>query len=126
MEQAGTNKRINIKMQYTHINKEHIFELGDNDEEFIKDIIDDIISSVPDSLEKITTAAKNESKEDIIFVAHKLKGTFRFAGINELGDIMERIEKTDLPYDDIRSLISDVTKSYAEAEDELQHLSNSL
>lgn len=113
-------------MQYTHINKEHIFELGDNDEEFIKDIIDDIISSVPDSLKKITTAAENESKEDIIFVAHKLKGTFRFAGINELGDIMERIEKTDLPYDDIRSLVGDVTKSYAEAESELQHLSNSL
>lgn len=113
-------------MQYTHINKEHIFELGDNDEEFIKDIIDDIISSVPDSLEKITTAAENESKEDIIFVAHKLKGTLRFAGINELGDIMERIEKTDLPYDDIRSLISDVTKSYAEAESELQHLSGEL
>lgn len=126
MEQADTNRGINIKMQYTHINKEHIFELGDNDEEFIKDIIDDIISSVPDSLEKITTAAENESKEDIIFVAHKLKGTFRFAGINELGDIMERIEKTDLPYDDIRSLISDVTKSYAEAESELQHLSGEL
>lgn len=113
-------------MQYRHINKDHIFELGDNDEEFIKDIIDDIISSVPDSLEKIITATKNENKEDIIFVAHKLKGTFRFAGINELGDIMERIEKTDLSYDEIRSLVNDVTKSYAEAESELQHLNGKL
>ena len=108
--------------QYKHINTEYLFELGDNDPDFIKDIVGDMLVAVPDSLQKIDIAISKSNNDAIVFLAHKLKGTFRFVGNNTLGDIMERIEKESLSMDEVGQLMQSVKDGYILSEKEFEDL----
>lgn len=88
---------------YEHLNLEYIYELADGDDSFIKEIIDTFLTTTPKNLIKLEEAVANRNAADIVFFAHKLKGTFNFIGSTQLSDTFTIIE----------SLSEDVNK-YAE------------
>lgn len=112
--------------QFKHINTQYLFELGDNDPDFVKDIVGDLLVAVPESIHNIEAAISVSDNDAIVFLAHKLKGTFRFVGNNTLGDIMERIEKEALSMDEVSQLMQVVKEGYLLSEKEFKELLQSI
>lgn len=108
--------------KYSYINPECLYELGDGEDEFVKEIIGDVLKLVPESIDMLKQATESNNEKDIIFYAHKLKGTFRFIGCNELGDLMEQVEKQDLSTEENQALVNKMIEGYGKAEVEFNDL----
>lgn len=109
--------------RYEFIDTTYLNELSDNDEEFIKDIINDFLNIVPESLLELEKAVNNKSIKDINFYAHKLKGSFRFIGSNKIADILFEIEeaaKNESVYNYDEEIFK-IKNLYKKAEAELEH-----
>ncbi|WP_345077143.1 Hpt domain-containing protein [Nemorincola caseinilytica] len=79
--------------QYIYIDTEHINELTDGDTELIVQILTAAVNTLPDDLQKLTTAINTGNTEHTRFYAHKLKGSFYFIGGRRLGDAFATIER---------------------------------
>lgn len=112
--------------QFEHIDPQSLFDMGDNDPEFVTDIVQDVLEAVPKSIEELTTAAENDKQEDVIFLAHKLKGTLRFVGCMDVAALLERIEKDKPPMNEVLAMMEQVKQKYSLAEKEFEELLDSL
>jgi HPt (histidine-containing phosphotransfer) domain-containing protein len=92
VERRTSAKAMTGSNPYKHINLEYISELAGGDDEFIVEIITNYLDSVGPNTNLLYDAVVANDKETIKFLAHKLKGSFRFIGCEELGVIMEHIE----------------------------------
>lgn len=79
--------------EYKHINLEYINELADGEDDFLKEIVDTFLSTIPVNLEKLTLAINNNDRDGVLFYAHKLKGTFNFIGSTQLTHTFTLIEE---------------------------------
>lgn len=96
-------------MKYEYIDLQHLLELADNDPVFVREILGDALVIIPESLDSMKKAAEIEARNDIIFHAHKIKGTFRFIGCNIPADIAEYMEHNrNLPIDKVRLLVEEI------------------
>jgi HPt (histidine-containing phosphotransfer) domain-containing protein len=77
---------------YEYLNLEILNEQSDGEPEFLIDIINTFLETVPANLEKLKAAAGSENKEEVKFYAHKLKGSFSFIGCGQLGETLAGIE----------------------------------
>jgi HPt (histidine-containing phosphotransfer) domain-containing protein len=82
-----------IEGNYKHIDLGHIYEIAGDDDEFVIEIINNFLVATPKSFEKLITALQSNSADDILFIAHKLKGSFRFIGGFTMGNLMEELEE---------------------------------
>lgn len=106
---------------YTHIDPEQINNLGDDDPEFVRDIINDALELMPDSIELLESAIDKADSKEIAFQAHKLKGTFRFLGNKDIGNILEQIEKhPDSATEELALKMKEVKTGYHYMTQELQ------
>ncbi len=110
-------------------NLEYLRKISDNNHNFIVDMISSFIEQTPRDILKIRQAAEDKNWEEVANIAHKIKPSITFMGIDSLkgciSDIQElaRIEKTE----NLPQLIDEldmVTKSaFNELKRELQFLS---
>jgi len=108
-------------MKYNHIDLEYIFDLADGDKEFAVEIISSFLENTAPQLESLSAAIQQNDEKEIAFVTHKLKGTFRFIGCKQAGDMLEQIEKEPIkPDEGYKELISAIKANYLQIEEELK------
>lgn len=110
------------EQEYFHINPGYISELGDGDAEFMRDIVSEVLTTVPVTIEALARAIDANNEKEIVFWAHKLKGTFRFTGITALGNLLERMERDKLPGGQYIALLEEVKAEYMLCEREFREL----
>lgn len=110
--------------QYKHINLEYISELAGDDNEFIVEIITNYLDTVGPNTNLLYDAVVANDKETIKFLAHKLKGSFRFIGCEELGVIMEQIENSirQAETTDMLDAVNKIKDGYLNTETELKQV----
>jgi len=113
---------------YKHIDLEYIMELAGGEDEFVIEIIESYLETVGPNIRLLSEAVTDYDMDRITFLAHKLKGSFRFIGCTGPGDIMEQIENSNSRGDRMRikELMSLVEKEYAGTENELKQVLHEL
>lgn len=92
--------------KYKNINLEFIYEMADGEDEFVTEIITSYLTSIPLTIAKLQDATQAGNAEDITYLGHKLKGSFRFIGANELGDMAERMETNAQSNIDMENMVA--------------------
>lgn len=109
-------------MNYKHIDLQHLMELSGNDMDFVTDILGDALVIIPESLLAMNNAVDSDNRTDIIFHAHKIKGTFRFIGCHATAAIAEQIENDkELPIENVRLLIGEIGENWLQIADECRN-----
>ena len=111
--------------RYTYINIAYINELTDGDREFIAEIVSACLETLPENLQKLTSAVNTNNSDHIRFYAHKLKGSFSFIGSDHLGLSFATIEsysKDIVNYYLIPGLFWTAVAEVKKATDELKDL----
>jgi HPt (histidine-containing phosphotransfer) domain-containing protein len=65
-----------------HYNLAKVYALSDNDEEFVKQIIDLFVTEVPEDLEQIAEGIEKKDHQHAYAYAHKIKPTLDLLGMN--------------------------------------------
>ncbi len=109
---------------YKHIDLKYIMELADGEDEFVIEIIESYLETVGPDIRLLRDAVIANDMDRIAFLAHKLKGSFRFIGCTGPGDIMEQIENSNSGTNGmhIKELMNLVEKEYAGTENELKQV----
>ncbi|MES2558520.1 MAG: Hpt domain-containing protein [Bacteroidota bacterium] len=81
------------KHTYTHIDLSYLYEIADDDSDFVKEMITDYIQKVPEHFSELLMASKEQNFEQTHFIAHKIKSSFQFMGVTQLVDLASNIEQ---------------------------------
>jgi HPt (histidine-containing phosphotransfer) domain-containing protein len=81
--------------EYKHINLEYLYEIADNETDFVKEIINDYLSNVPAQFVELEKAVLTLDKESTRFMAHKMKSAFQFMGVQTLVELSQQMEKAE-------------------------------
>lgn len=110
---------------YQYIDPAYIFNMTEGDQGFVITVINTFLETVPARVQKLSEAVNTNNAEDIIFITHTLKGSFRFIGSTHLANIIEQIEQTyknKIEGVNIPGLLSEALEVYAKVELELKDL----
>lgn len=110
------------KGEYKYINLEFIYDMADGEEEFVVEIVNNCLEAVGPNLQKLSEAIQAEDKQTTQFLAHKLRGSFKFIGCNEAGETVGQIEdmmKRNEPVATTLPLILIIKEQYKEIEQEI-------
>lgn len=80
---------------YKHINLEYLYEIADNEIEFVKEIINDYLSNVPNQFVELEGAVATQDFEATKFIAHKMKSSFQFMGVQKLVELSQQMEMAE-------------------------------
>lgn len=80
---------------YKHINLEYLYEIADNEIDFVKEIINDYLTNVPTQFVELEKAVSTQDKESTKFIAHKMKSAFQFMGVQTLVELSQQMEKAE-------------------------------
>ena len=114
---------------YQYINLELIYDMADGEDEFVVEIINDYFSSTANSLDHLQKAIHSEDQSNILFFAHKLKGTLKFIGADAIAEIMARIEQHcngGFDSSKIANLFHQAAQQLSKVEAELNEVVNSI
>lgn len=81
------------KHTYTHIDLSYLYEIAEDDKDFITEMISDYIEKVPIQFAELKQAAEAQNFEQTHFIAHKIKSSFQFMGAKQLLELASNIEK---------------------------------
>lgn len=81
------------KQEYSHINLSYLYEIADDDVDFVKEMISDYIARVPEQFEELKRVFTARDYEQTRFLAHKIKSSFQFMGADTLVALAYNIEK---------------------------------
>ncbi len=70
----------------------YLYEISDNDREFVQDMIDTIVRNTPDSVTEIRAAQKNNNWEEVGRLVHKLKPSLLLLNIESLSTHIKSLE----------------------------------
>jgi HPt (histidine-containing phosphotransfer) domain-containing protein len=129
LDAQTTGKVMTDHKNYEYLNLDYIFELADGDTSFVKEIIDTFLTSTPINMSLLVQAVAQASATDIIFYAHKLKGSFNFIGSSQMSDTFTLIEAyaehTD-KHNEIEKLMAQIKATTACVYADLHHFSATL
>jgi HPt (histidine-containing phosphotransfer) domain-containing protein len=92
------------------------------EEDIAKQIMDSALQCVPQSVEALGNAIKENNQEDITLYAHRLKGTAKTIGADHLAEIAYVIESAGQP-NDLETAASAFEKVKSEVEKIVEFLS---
>lgn len=78
---------------YNHIDLGYLYEIADNEMDFVKEMINDYIAKIPIQFDELCAAAEAADFEKTRFISHKLKSSFQFMGAEQLITLAYAIEK---------------------------------
>lgn len=107
---------------FKHINLEAIQDIADGDEEFIREIIGNALTTVSESIRSLGRAIAESNTEQTIFYAHKLKGSFAFIGTEHLQQLAIEMEASPGDKQALEARLSEMSNVAAEAEAELRSI----
>ncbi|MES2780022.1 MAG: Hpt domain-containing protein [Bacteroidota bacterium] len=95
------------KQEYTHINLSYLYDIADNDIDFVKEMITDYIIKVPVQFTEMQTVFWERNFEQTHFIAHKIKSAFQFVGAQQLVELARNIERVS-ETQDIETITQDL------------------
>lgn len=111
---------------YRHINLEAIHDIADGDNEFVKEIVSNSFEAISESTQNLRQAIQASDSEQIVFFAHKLKGTFAFIGATKLERLALAMETDAANFRELENSLSEMTALFEETEVELRSVMNEL
>ena len=81
---------------YSTINMDYLDEVALGSKEFKIEIIDSFLSKTPESLEQMKTCLANSEYEQIGKIAHKLKTSFSFMGMEDMVSLSKLMQDMGL------------------------------
>jgi hypothetical protein len=63
-------------------------DIADNDSEFVKVLVQTFLEEVPEDLDQLSLAVKNNNKEAAYQVAHKMKPTIELFGLDYFEELL--------------------------------------
>jgi len=111
----GNNKGFEIDLSY-------LSDIAGGSEEFMIDMIDIFIEQTPLYFEQLEQAVNSSDWKSVGDVAHKIKPTLAFMGINEAKDIMAEIERKARTSDNV----SEIPAMFVEIQGKCAELYNTL
>lgn len=107
---------------YQFIDLNYLNDLALGSKEFIEDMISSFLKNTPESIVKMEGALVKSDWEQIGKIAHKLKTSFTFMGMEETVSKAKTLQDNGLNatnLEDIPHLIADIRLAYNNAEAEL-------
>ena len=83
---------MNVQKEYKYIDLEYLNEMADGEDAFTINIISVYLNQIPNDVTALDEAIAAGDDEQIVFYAHKLKGSFNFIGCVQLGVVFDEIE----------------------------------
>jgi HPt (histidine-containing phosphotransfer) domain-containing protein len=77
---------------YKHFSPIVVQDIAADDTELMTEVVKEFIKCIPKYLEELDTAVREQHFTNVKFVAHKLKGTARFIGAEELAVFLQEME----------------------------------
>lgn len=74
------------------INKEKLLEIMDDDEELMKECLDDFVNDYPGALYKIKSAIEGEQFQELEREAHAFKGSLTYLAAQDASDAAHKLE----------------------------------
>ncbi|QFU23147.1 transporter substrate-binding domain-containing protein [Shewanella sp. YLB-09] len=96
----------------THFNAEHLLELSGDDQDIATDILDVYLSGADEDLQQLEALVIGLEFHLLKDLAHRVKGSLRYLGALELGDISQCLELACVneDIDSVESLVSELVK----------------
>lgn len=110
---------------YEYVNLELILDLADGESDFFKELIKTYLRSLPQNIEKLQQAADANNLEDLVFFAHKLKGSINFIGTEKLNVIvgtLDAICHDGKDLEPVPALVSQIAKAAVKVYEELNDI----
>lgn len=82
-----SNIEIPLPIDYSYL-----YEISDNDREFIKDMLETVIKNTPDNLKEIQDAGSAKKWNDLARSVHKLKPSLLLLDIDTLTQTIKQLE----------------------------------
>ena len=128
-EESGENDRKPVVAKADQRSKvvvdlSYLKDISDNDEEFIKDMILSFMENSPVMIQDMKKAAKEKNWGEVGNIAHRIKPSIVFMGMNSIKDVVETIESNGLKgknVDQIPELITRLEATCCQAYEELKH-----
>lgn len=83
---------LNVPSSTNHVDLSYLKKVCNGDQNFIQEMIATFIQNTPDVLNEMKEASSRESWSEVGQLAHKLKPSITFMGINSLKTIVKEIE----------------------------------
>lgn len=110
------------------VNLSYLVALCDGDDDFMNSVISSFVDEMPELLDTIQQKLQEEDWKMVGELAHKLKPSVQFVGMDGTLEKARSIERqcknTDVCQDQVSSLVSDVTQETKVAITILQELLN--
>ena len=106
---------MSVHKEYKYISLEYLDDMAGGENDFLIEMIDTYLTSIPDSLAKLKIAVESGDGNNIIHYAHKLKGSFNFIGCIQAGAILNEIEDYILQTNNNSHLHSLIEKIFEES-----------
>ncbi len=105
------------------VNLHYLKEISDNDRAFMLDMIGSFIDQNPGDIEKLKSAIARKDWEEVAYVAHKIKPSISFMGIDILKSVVLDIERYAKKHegDAIPRLVEKLENICQKAYQELKH-----
>ena len=105
-------------------NLSHLRKMSNNDERFVKDMIDSFITNTPVILKDLEKAKAEQHWEDVGSLAHKLKPNLAFMGIDTLKELVLHVETSGKKAENLEQLPGDVDKLISKVDEAIKELSS--
>jgi len=109
--------------KYQYIDLNYLTDLSLGSKDFMEDILNSFIKTTPDSLAKMKESAYKQDWQQVGGIAHKLKTSFSFVGMDRMVEVSKHLQEYGLnakELDKIPALIEEMISTYAKAELELK------
>ena len=110
---------------YKYISLEYLEDISSGESDFLIEIIDIYLVSIPESVAKLKEAVETKSAPELAYYAHKLKGSFNFIGCTQLAHFLTEMEAYGEAGDEnatIPGLLEQVITQSLGVAEELRHL----
>lgn len=111
------------KSQGNIIDLQYLYDLADGSFDFVEEMIQLFLNSVPQSVEELKQAINNGEWQKVKAVAHRIKPSFGFIGAKKVQEQLGQMERNALEAPDVvfqRSLLEKVEESTKICVEELQ------
>lgn len=126
-KKTADKRNANNESDYKIIDENKINFLQDiqsnEDAVFLIELIDVFISELPRTIQSIRQAIDNEDEKELLFNAHKLKGSSLTLGMNQVSDISIKLEnaaKAGIFNEDVQKLAKDLSQKIEIVRKELE------
>ncbi|MEQ6122190.1 Hpt domain-containing protein [Reichenbachiella sp. MALMAid0571] len=95
------------------VDLEYIYNISDNDRDFIKEMLTTFVKITPESVDGINYAFETKNWKEMGRIAHKIKPSILLLGIDEFSNLVREIEqitKNEIDIDSISVKISLLNK----------------